>query len=543
MASMQRPQRSLTLRKLCFSTARVAALVLTLTFAELAMVFANDLSIDKRSLAMDDSLSITVTLTDAFAGADSVSIPLRNLELNGPPSVSSQFQWINGQSSRSKVLRYSAHPLRPGPALVGPLRLQASDGRTETIAPISVTVLADVTAGSNDPARILHELLATGRDPIFLIAQADRAEPITGDQVVVTWTLYNAASVEQYGIGALPKLADFWSEELDVHGEQPENITLDGVAVERLVVRRAALFPLRSGSLIVEPMTVNATVMKRVNRGDPFGMFEGMQVDVHRRSAPLEILVHPPPAGPSVDVVGSVVLRCSDPMQRNGGPVSVDVSLSGRANLRAARPPHWEWPIAGSVQIVERGVIVDRSTADVRMTRRWRFLIFPESAGMFQLPALVTRSMTGEGTREEIRCTARTLNVERAAAATEPDGPSRPVGTARRWSWPLLGTATVLLVLLLLSMRMVARRKRETAAVRALLRTSPAETRGAVDAWLHERGLHPVALLPEGSDRGDALRAVRSLLAAQESGRIVASERELRDRLRELIVAIRKGRQ
>lgn len=509
-----------------------------------ATALANDLSVDKRTVAMDESLGITVTLTDDFAGVASVTIPLRNLELDGPPSSSSQFQWINGQSSKSKVLRYSAHPLQAGTAQIGPLRLQSSDGRIETLPPISVTVLADATAGSNDPARILHELLATGRDPIFLVAQADRSEGIAGDEVVVTWTLYNAASVEQYGIGGFPKLADFWSEELDVHGEQPENVTLGGVAVERLVMRRVALFPLRSGSLTVEPMTVNASVMKRVSRGDPFGMFEGMQVEVHRRSAPLTILVHPTPPGPPVDVVGSVAIRCGVPLQRNGGPVSIDVSLSGRANLRSAPSPHWESPIAGSVQIVERGVTVNRSPTDARMTRQWRYLIFPEREGEFQVPPLLSRTLTSEGVRQEVRCPARTLNVERPPVASESARPSRSrfANRAPDFPWPLVEGAALALLLSLALTRLWRRKRREGAAARALLHASPADTRTAVDGWLHSRGLDPSALMREGSDRGDAFRAVRSLLDAQESGRFAATERELGDRLRELLRAIGKGR-
>lgn len=514
------------------------ALLAGLLVGSLSGARANDLSLDKRTMAIDDSVSITVTLTDEFANVDSVDLPLRNLQLDGPPSVSSQFQWINGQSSKSKVLRYSAHALRPGAAVVGPLRLRSGDGRTEMLAAVTLTVLSDATEGSNDPARILHQLLATGRDPIFIVARADRAEAMVGEEVVVTWTLYNAASVEQYGIGTIPRLADFWSEELDVRSEQPETISLDGVAVERLVVRRAALFPLRSGSLTVEPMTVNAVVMKRVNRGDPFGMFEGMQVDVHRRSAPLTILAHPLPAGPPVDVVGSASLRCSPPLQRHGGPVSIDVSLRGKANLRSAPPPQWERPVAGSVQIVERGVKVERTLIDASMTRTWRYLLFPETAGEFRIPPLVSRTMAGDGTRLDLRCAAQTLTVERPPVASEQTGAlsTAPRVKGSRWWWPWLGGA---LAPFWMGMALAwSRRRRQKALAATLMRETPAETRAAVDEHLQRRGLDPAALMREGSDRGDAIRAVRSLLDGEEHGRIEVKENELRDRIHELLRAI-----
>ena len=134
---------------------------------------ASDLTVDKRTLSTDDSLTITLTLTDAFASAENLQLPLQNLVVDGSPSVSSEFSWINGQSSRRKVLRYVAHPIHAGAALVGPLTLHGADGQIETLAPLSIQVLPDLAAGSNDPIRILHELVATGRAPIFVIADAD----------------------------------------------------------------------------------------------------------------------------------------------------------------------------------------------------------------------------------------------------------------------------------------------------------------------------------------------------------------------------------
>src|SRR5437879_10159374 len=131
---------------------------------------ASDLQVDKRTLSTDDAITITLTLTDAFASAENVQLPLQNLRIDGSPSVSSELSWINGQSSRRKVLRYVAHPIHAGAALVGPLTLRGANGEIETLAPLSIQVLPDLAAGSNDPIRILHELVATGRDPIFVVA-------------------------------------------------------------------------------------------------------------------------------------------------------------------------------------------------------------------------------------------------------------------------------------------------------------------------------------------------------------------------------------
>jgi len=502
---------------------------------------ANELQVDKRTLSIDDSVTITVTLTDAFASVDNLQIPLRNLVIDGPPSVSSEFAWINGQSSRRKIFRYSVHPAGPGAALIGPLTLHGDKGQLETLAPVAIQVLPDSTSGSNDPQKILHELLATGRDPIFIVAEADKTSVFAGEQVIVTWTLYNAANVQQEGIGQIPKLAGFWVEELDVRGQTPQQVVIGGAVLQKLIVRRVALFPLRSGSLIVDPMSMEAQIMKRSENGNPFGMFEGTIVDVQRRSSPLSIEARTIPPGQPVSAVGDVSLQCLTPVQRNGGPVSIDVIMSGPANLRAAPPPTFAAPLDGSMQIAEGGVSVDRHD-EALMRRRWRFLIFPASSGMFVIPPLTTPVLSTAGVRRDLRCEQRGLMVEAAGVtAMHAHAPTTPAGArmeAARKSLPLIGIVAGLLIAVAIGWPRLGRASRIRRETRALVRGTATETRIAVDEWLFAHGVEGAALLRETSDRGDAYRALRSLLDAAERERFVVEPGDLRDRIRELVASV-----
>ncbi|HEX3578050.1 MAG TPA: BatD family protein [Thermoanaerobaculia bacterium] len=518
----------------------------TFNIAVLLLLFAlpaaaSDLQVDKRTLSADDTLTITLTLTDAFASADNVRLPLQNLVVDGSPSVSSEFSWINGQSSRRKVLRYVARPIHAGAALVGPLTLHGANGEVETLAPMSIQVLPDLAAGTNDPIRILHELVATGRDPIFVVAEADKSSVFTGEQVIVTWTIYNATSVQQHGIAQMPKLADFWVEELDIRGQTAQQLFLGGVAMQKLVIRRVALFPLRSGPLTVDPLAIEAQIMKPLSFGNPFRLFEGSVVDVTRRSSPLAIEARPIPAGAPVAAVGDISLQCETPVQKNGGPVAIDVVMSGAANLRAAPPPSFAEALDGSVQIAEGTVTVQRSDEAV-MTRRWRYLIFPATSGMFVIPPLASQTLTSAGVRRELRCSQRTLLVQAAdAAAIQPHvlPPSRgtPIEAARQ-SLPLIGLAAAILVLLAISWPRIARWRTIRRNTGALLRQSPAETRIAVDEWLSARSVDPIAILRETSDRGDAYRALRSLLDAAERDRLIAEPEDVRGRVRDLVASL-----
>ncbi len=517
-------------------------LLLTLFLFAASPLAANDLQVDKRTLAVDDSVTITITLTDAFASPDNLQLPLQNLIIDGAPSVSSEFAWINGQSSRRKLLTYTAHPKGPGPALIGPVTLHGSGGLVETLAPVSIQVLPDGAAGSNDPVRILHELQATDRDPIFLVADADKPAVFTGEEVIVTWTIYSAANVQQERIGQIPKLADFWVEELDVRGETPQQVFAGGMPMQRLVIRRVALFPLRSGTVTVDPMTLEAQVERRIPGGNPFGILEGSTaVDIHRRSAPLMIEVRGIPSGPPVEAVGDVSLQCLSPMQKNGGPVSIDVVMAGPANLRAVPPPAFAQPLDGNLQIAEGGISVERHE-QAFMKRRWRFLIFPASSGMFVIPPLTTRILTSAGVRRELRCEQRALIVQEADPATmQPHLPATsdsPRVEAMRQSLPFIGIVAAILAVIALAWPWLARVGRIRRESRALVRESAAETHGAVDEWLSAAGADPAALLRETSERGDAYRALRSLLDAAERDRLVAGREEIHTRVRDLVASL-----
>jgi hypothetical protein len=90
-------------RRASHSTLNIQHSTFNIAFLLLLIVLpaaASDLQVDKRTLSADDALTVTLTLTDAFAAADNIQLPLQNLVIDGSPSVSSEFSWINGQSSR-----------------------------------------------------------------------------------------------------------------------------------------------------------------------------------------------------------------------------------------------------------------------------------------------------------------------------------------------------------------------------------------------------------------------------------------------------------
>jgi hypothetical protein len=502
-----------------------------------ALVQANELTVDRHTIRLDESVTIIVTLEKGFANLDNVNIPLRNLAMDGPPSVSSEFAWINGTSSRRKTFRYSAHPLAPGGALIGPVVVSGEGGQKDTLAPISLQVLPDEAAVSNDPLTILHALVTTNREPFFVVTDVDKTSCYAGEEIIVTWYLYNGANVQRWQIGRVPKLQDFWAEEIGVRREPPEQVILGTSVIEKLPIRRVALFPLHSGTLQIDATQVQAEILRRLD-DTPFGIFEGSMIDVRSSSAPVTIDVKPLPAEAANDIVGDVDLECGAPLQSNGGPVVLITGLSGRANLRAAPAPHFDGPIDAEVEVQPLAVEANKTRDGATMSRKWRFVIFPARSGTLTIPAIAADAFApATATRVHLRCAATTLVVQQTAP--RPRAKAAKL-VAREWNprslIPWIGAITLLALVLAI----VGPRLKRSVRIRAEVRAIMSGGLAALHAFLARRKIDETTLANEVSDRGDAYRALRSLIDAIDRDRIPREEvaSDLEQRARDLVESV-----
>ncbi len=144
-----------------------------------------------------------------------------------------------------------------------------------------------------------------------------------------------------------------------------------------------------------------------------------------------------------------------------------------------------------------------------------------------------------------LRCEASTLTVatvDRSQSVAQPAAaPSRVTSNVRRVL--LIAIAAALAVLIASAMaRIIARRRSVSLRIRELVcDRSPSQIRDAVHQRLGENGIDVASLMRESSDRGDAYRALRSLLDALEHDRMNAAGAELRRRVRELLESVQSA--
>ncbi|HXI14109.1 MAG TPA: BatD family protein [Thermoanaerobaculia bacterium] len=497
-------------------------------------------SAEPRRLHLEDLVTITLTLDGGLASLPTPTLPLTGLEIVGEPSVSSEFSWVNGVVSRRKVIRYEAMARESGDAIIGPLQLSSEAHPAVLLSPIAIEVLKPLLSGTDDPATILERLEGASQERVFIVAESDRKSVVVGEQLLVTWFLYTAEPVRDVHMGGNPPMRDFWTESVPLTGDVLSQLRLGGTAVQKLAIRRVAIFPTRAGRLEVPPAQAAVELVRPID--DPFrglggGMFrrfEGSVVTVRRRSAPLSIDVLETPG--NANVVGSYQLLCGQPKVAAVGPVSFDVMLSGPGNLRSSKAPRFVTAPRGSVEIQEGGVTVDRKSATVAMSRRWRFLLFPRESGTFLIPEIaVTTYDPALASVRILTCSEQTLQVSRptSTAAAEPEG-WRDRGGAGASLWFLAPVA----LLLTLAGVYTARRKRRlgiTAHDLAELlssRESPSTLRRMLTEQVSRRGLDSQELFRSHGSAGESFRALHSLIDRMEKEPSSDAGTELEQRAR-----------
>jgi hypothetical protein len=358
-------------------------------------------TVDSETVAIDENLRLTIKISGGSIGDDQYPRVqrLRGFRVVGSPSISTQFQWINGRSSSSKSFSYTLIPEREGPATIDPIEVPVGN-KTYRTQPISVriTSVSARTAPSrrrsfdpfgDDDFRSASRSARLG-DEVFVTAELDRSNAYPGQQVTLSYHLYTMVGVGGIQLQESSPLTGFWVEDLEVDPSPGgSRKVINGREYVDYVVKKHALFPNTVGVLKISP----ATFAVSVKRGDFFGLF-GQAETLYRKTSEVSLEVKPFPAhGRPADFangVGSFTLTSSlDKTEAAvGDAVALRVKLSGRGNLKMI--PDLSLPLmpdftiysskqSDNVRAVEENLIGgDKS---------WEYVIVPKAPGLQKVPS------------------------------------------------------------------------------------------------------------------------------------------------------------
>ena len=316
------------------------------------------------------------------------------------PNQSTSMQWINGRSSASVTYTYILYARQPGTLALGPATIVFKGTTLRTDA-----VKIDVTKGKApqaSPTSPQQSIGARVGDNLVLRAIPDRQRVRRGEQVTVTYELFNNIEISQVRQKKDPAVEGFWIEEISNATQlNYKNETLNGKRYRVAVLRKIALFPTQAGSLTVGPyeITCGVLVRRQQKSNDPFDsffsdpFFQQMQtVDYDLKSNPLTITVDPLPAAPEgfSGAVGRFGLSSSIDRTsvRAGEPVTLKLVVAGAGNVKLLTMPKLSLP--GDIEAYEPKTAeeVTRDDGVLRGKKTAEYLLVPRNAGQRVIDAV-----------------------------------------------------------------------------------------------------------------------------------------------------------
>lgn len=379
---------SLTLFVLCICSFALAA---DLTF---------NASVDKNSVALDDTVQYTLSVSGNSAGnAPSPTLPkFENLSVVGTSQASS-FSFINGQTSVSKSFLYTLRPEKTGQAHIGQASININ-GQNYTTEPIDIKVTKaegkktqpGPQAGARSrfpnawdnfddffkspfPSRFPQPQVV--KDPVKVDLKASQSTVYVNQQIILTFTLYTRVNFAQSPQYAPPDTTGFLAVNLPTDKKLRE-VTLNGIKYMAQDFK-IALFPATAGNFTIDP----ATLVVHLDR------FSAPQ---EIKTNPLNIKVLPLPnegrpsnfSGAVGDFRLDVTLKQND-IER-GQPVQIMANVSGTGNIQTISEPVNLFPAEFKKLSATGKEDMIKDQNGVSGSKSFEIVLIPLNEGKFTLP-------------------------------------------------------------------------------------------------------------------------------------------------------------
>ncbi len=248
---------------------------------------------------------------------------------------------------------------------------------------------------------------------VFLKAVIDKNNPFQGEMVVITFKLYtptNRLQVDQPD--KIPSYPGFWAQDLlkDATQYPQYTETVNGKKYIVAELRKAALYPQKSGVLTIEPLVQDVIYQVKVKSRNPFAddpffgndpffknfmddSFMGSEFQNVKKtlsSNSVTITVKPLPlANKPVEFTGAVgQFSLKADVDRNivnvNDGITMKVSITGSGNLNLIEKPGISFP--PDFEVYEPKIIDNFNNKGATSgTRTFEYLIIPRAAGDFNL--------------------------------------------------------------------------------------------------------------------------------------------------------------
>lgn len=228
---------------------------------------------------------------------------------------------------------------------------------------------------------------------IFIRVNVDRTQVRLGEQVTATYKLYSRIPMHAV-LSKLPSLNGFWTQDFDLPKEQkPQQETLDGVTYQTFTLKKSALFPQQTGTLVLDAAEAKG-VARVMDRSNPYNPYAYKDVQINLKSTPVNITVKTLPAEGKPESFSGAVgsFRLNSKIDKTSlstdETANLSLDISGTGNLKLIEAPAIKLP--NGLDIFEPQIldtITSRSTT-ISGNKIFSYAIAPRIVGDYVIPAI-----------------------------------------------------------------------------------------------------------------------------------------------------------
>lgn len=279
-----------------------------------------------RQVVKNSYFDLSFTLKNAD-GTGFIQPSLDDFIIASGPSRAISTTIINGQVNKEMSYKYVLQPKQVGRFQIGRASIKVN-GRVLRTSPINIEVVESRTN-------------VTGADnaEVFIRAEPSVAEAWIGQQVILDYKLYTTITIERYNVVDESDYAGFFARDIKRYNARQVTEVINGVEYVTKILRRIALFPQQTGTLTIEPMTLQLGVSDGAGATRSFFL---KRIPV--RTEPVDITVRSLPTNAPETFTGAVgKYRFETQINRStittDDALSLKVIMAGNGDVKRVQAP------------------------------------------------------------------------------------------------------------------------------------------------------------------------------------------------------------
>ncbi len=369
----------------------------------------------KAVVAVGETFTLIYTLNaqgSNFRGPNIQGIDM----LSGPnTSTSSSIRMINGSTSMSITYTYTylLQANHEGTFNI-PAAAVTVNGKQVNSNTLSIKVIKNPNAAAQGQANT-GQSRGTGSsggavtgssNDVYVKAFASNSSPLQGEGIVITYKIFTKVPIAQINISKLSSFSGFWSQNLMKENDKLQQTTqiIDGEQYVVADIRKIALFPLKSGRLVIDPLELACVAQVRrqtkTRTGDPFfddffndSFFNSGVANVAKtlKSNPVIITVRPlPEQGKPADfsgAVGSFTMHSEVDKTRlkTNEAVTLKNTISGKGNIQLIDKLNLTFPPDFESYDPKVTSDIQTTAAGISGSQVFEYLLIPRKPGKFTI--------------------------------------------------------------------------------------------------------------------------------------------------------------